>query len=126
MRALRAAWGVPVGLPATKWMAELGAFALRSDTELLLKSRRVVPGRLLEAGFTFDHAQWPEAADDLVRRVRGVASPGEPSAPADRQRSRRFAFPARTNKLALHHHATLDGNCSPGVNPSGLLLPPRW
>ncbi|UKY47610.1 TIGR01777 family oxidoreductase [Streptomyces inhibens] len=71
MRALRAARGVPVGLPATKWMAELGAFALRSDTELLLKSRRVVPGRLLEAGFAFDHPQWPEAADDLVRRVRG-------------------------------------------------------
>ncbi|WEV29001.1 TIGR01777 family oxidoreductase [Streptomyces sp. 71268] len=71
MRALRTAWGVPVGLPATRWMAEIGAFALRSDTELLLKSRRVVPGRLLEAGFTFDHAQWPRAADDLVRRARG-------------------------------------------------------
>ncbi|AVV43963.1 epimerase [Streptomyces sp. P3] len=70
MRALRGAWGVPVGLPATRWMAELGAFALRSDTELLLKSRRVVPGRLLEAGFVFDHPQWPQAADDLVRRVR--------------------------------------------------------
>jgi uncharacterized protein (TIGR01777 family) len=71
MGVLRAALGVPVGLPATRWMAELGAFALRSDTELLLKSRRVVPGRLLEAGFAFDHAQWPEAADDLVRRARG-------------------------------------------------------
>ncbi|GAA4691204.1 TIGR01777 family oxidoreductase [Streptomyces youssoufiensis] len=71
MRALRTAWGVPVGLPATRWMAELGALALRSDTELLLKSRRVVPGRLLEAGFTFDHARWPQAADDLVRRARG-------------------------------------------------------
>lgn len=72
MRALRAAWGVPVGLPATAWMAELGAFALRTDTELLLKSRRVVPGRLLDAGFTFDFDRWPEAADDLVRRVRGA------------------------------------------------------
>jgi uncharacterized protein len=70
MRALRRAWGVPVGLPATKWMAELGAFALRSDTELLLKSRRVVPGRLLDAGFAFEHPQWPEAAADLVRRAR--------------------------------------------------------
>lgn len=76
MRALRAAWGVPVGLPATRWMAELGAFALRSDTELLLKSRRVVPGRLLDAGFTFDHAEWPEAAADLVHRVRDRAKPG--------------------------------------------------
>jgi uncharacterized protein (TIGR01777 family) len=76
MRALRASWGAPVGLPATKWMAELGALALRSDTELLLKSRRVVPGRLLEAGFAFDHAEWPEAADDLVRRVRGERRSG--------------------------------------------------
>jgi uncharacterized protein (TIGR01777 family) len=70
MRELRSAWGVPVGLPATKWMAELGAFALRSDTELLLKSRRVVPGRLSAAGFAFEYAGWPEAAGDLVRRRR--------------------------------------------------------
>jgi uncharacterized protein len=70
MRALRAAWAVPVGLPSTSWMAEIGAFVLRSDTELLLKSRRVVPTRLIEAGFHFDHAQWPEASADLVRRRR--------------------------------------------------------
>ncbi|MGI5325020.1 TIGR01777 family oxidoreductase [Actinomadura nitritigenes] len=70
MRALRTAWGMPVGLPATAWMAEIGALALRSDTELLLKSRRVVPGRLLDAGFAFDHPHWPEAAADLVRLVR--------------------------------------------------------
>ncbi|CAM5611516.1 TIGR01777 family oxidoreductase [Streptomyces coeruleorubidus] len=70
MRALRTAWGVPVGLPATRLMAEAGAFVLRSDTELLLKSRRVVPGRLLDAGFTFGHPDWAAAADDLVRRFR--------------------------------------------------------
>ncbi|OAR22065.1 TIGR01777 family protein [Streptomyces sp. ERV7] len=70
MRGLRAAWRVPVGLPATKGMAELGAFVLRSDTELLLKSRRVVPGRLLDAGFTFDHGEWPDAARDLAERRR--------------------------------------------------------
>lgn len=61
---------MPVGLPATKWMASVGAFVLRTDTELLLKSRRVVPGRLLAEGFTFDHPQWREAATDLVRRAR--------------------------------------------------------
>ncbi|MFE1923544.1 DUF1731 domain-containing protein [Streptomyces asoensis] len=71
MRALRGAWGVPVGLPATRWMAEIGAFALRTDTELLLKSRRVVPGRLLDAGFAFDRPEWSPAAADLVRRARG-------------------------------------------------------
>ncbi|WP_105968626.1 TIGR01777 family oxidoreductase [Streptomyces geranii] len=71
MRALRGAWGVPLGLPATRWMAELGAFALRSDTELLLKSRRVVPGRLLDAGFAFEHGEWTGAAVELVGRVRG-------------------------------------------------------
>jgi uncharacterized protein (TIGR01777 family) len=71
MRDLRSAWRVPAGLPATKWMAEIGAFALRSDTELLLKSRRVIPGRLLEAGFAFDHPAWRGAAEDLVGRRRG-------------------------------------------------------
>lgn len=70
MRALRRSWGRRPGLPATAWMAEIGAWALRSDTELLLKSRRVVPGRLLDAGFAFEHGQWPDAAGDLVERVR--------------------------------------------------------
>jgi uncharacterized protein len=70
MRELRAAWGVPVGLPATRWMAELGALAIRTDTELLLKSRRVVPALLTAAGFEFRHGTWPEAARDLVRRAR--------------------------------------------------------
>jgi len=70
MTDLRRAWGRRVGLPATAWMAEIGAWVLRTDTELLLKSRRVVPGRLLEAGFGFEHPQWAGAAEDLVRRVR--------------------------------------------------------
>jgi uncharacterized protein len=71
MRELRGAWGVPIGLPATRWMAEVGALALRSDTELLLKSRRVVPELLTAAGFEFRQGTWPDAARDLVRRARG-------------------------------------------------------
>ncbi|WP_290062083.1 TIGR01777 family oxidoreductase [Amycolatopsis solani] len=67
LRALRAAAGVPVGLPATRWMASIGAFVLRSDPELLLKSRFVVPGRLLDAGFAFEYPAWPAAAENLVR-----------------------------------------------------------
>ena len=70
MRELRSAWRMPVGLRATKWMAEIGALAMRSDTELLLKSRRVVPGRLVDAGFTFGYPDWRMAAMDLVPRRR--------------------------------------------------------
>jgi uncharacterized protein len=76
MRELRAAWGVHVGLPATRWMAELGALAVRSDTELLLKSRRVVPGLLTAAGFEFRYGTWPEAARDLVQRARSRDAAG--------------------------------------------------
>ena len=72
MRALRQACGVGFGLPAMGWMLELGAWLLRSETELILKSRRVVPGRLLEGGFAFDYPTWPEAARELCERSRGA------------------------------------------------------
>ncbi len=72
MRALREAWGTRIGLPATRWMLEVGALFLRTETELVLKSRRVVPGRLLEAGFVFDHPSWPEAARELCAAWRAL------------------------------------------------------
>lgn len=81
MRVLRQAWGMPVGLPATRWMVELGAWLLRTESELPLKSRRVVPARLLESGFVFHWPTWPEAAQDLCRRWRQ----GLPQQPAPRQ-----------------------------------------
>jgi uncharacterized protein (TIGR01777 family) len=71
MRTLREAWGMPVGLPAKRWMLEAGAVFLGTETELVLKSRRVVPGRLLKAGFTFQFPTWKEAAVLLCDRVRG-------------------------------------------------------
>lgn len=67
-RVLREALGVRIGLPATAWMAKLGAIAMRTDAELLLKSRRVVPGRLLEVGFAFQFPDWTSACQDLVKR----------------------------------------------------------
>jgi len=70
MKTLREAWGMPIGLPATRWMLEIGTLLMRTETELVLKSRRVVPGRLLEAGFEFDFPEWPAAAADLCRRWR--------------------------------------------------------
>ena len=68
MRGLRRASGIKFGLPATRAMLELGAWVLRTETELVLKSRRVVPGRLLDAGFRFAYPNWPEAAADLCGR----------------------------------------------------------
>lgn len=71
MRALRVATRVPFGMPATARMLAVGAALLRTDTELLLKSRRVTPGRLLAGDFRFEFPTWPEAARDLVERWRG-------------------------------------------------------
>jgi uncharacterized protein (TIGR01777 family) len=72
MAALRAAWGIRIGLPATARMMEIAATVLRTDSELTLKSRRVVPRRLLDAGFSFEFPEWPTAAKELVQRRRAV------------------------------------------------------
>jgi len=53
-----------------EWMLELAAVFLRTETELILKSRRVVPGRLLDRGFQFEFPEWAAAAADRVRRWR--------------------------------------------------------
>lgn len=70
MATLRRAWGTRIGLPSARWMLEIGALLMGSETELILKSRRVVPGRLLQAGMTFAQPRWAGAADDLCRRWR--------------------------------------------------------
>jgi len=77
MRLLREAAGVRFGLPARDWMLEVGAFFMRTETELVLKSRRVVPGRLLEHGFRFRFPDWEDAARDLYRRWKALRSQGE-------------------------------------------------
>jgi len=70
MRGLREAWGIPIGLPAMKWMIEIGTIFMRSESELVLKSRRVVPGILMQNGFKFEFPLWPDAAKDLCRQWR--------------------------------------------------------
>jgi uncharacterized protein len=75
MAALRNAWGTRVGLPAREWMLEMGAVFLRTETELILKSRRVIPGRMLTHGFQFDFPEWPSAARDPIVRWRARAMP---------------------------------------------------
>lgn len=70
LRAIREAWGTAVGLPTSSWMLEIGTWLMRTESELVLKSRRVVPGRLLDAGFEFRFPHWPPAARELVARWR--------------------------------------------------------
>lgn len=68
MREFRKAWGARIGLPACGPVLELGCFLMRTESELVLKNRRSVPGRLLESGFEFQFPEWPEAVRDLVGR----------------------------------------------------------
>lgn len=70
MAHLRRACGMPIGLPATAWMMEIAAFLIGTESELTLKSRNVVPARLLKAGFRFAWPDWEKSAEDLVRRAK--------------------------------------------------------
>jgi NAD dependent epimerase/dehydratase family enzyme len=70
MEELREAWGMPNGVPVPAVAIELAAVFLRTESELVLKSRRVVPGRLLDAGFDFEFPEWRQAAEDLVAQWR--------------------------------------------------------
>jgi hypothetical protein len=66
MRIFRQAIGRRRGLPASRWMLELGAFFLRTETELICKSRRVIPGRLTRAGFAFSYPAMRGAIENLI------------------------------------------------------------
>ncbi len=69
MKLFREVCRVPIGLPATEWMLEIGAFFLRTETELIFKSRRVVPGKLVASGFEFRFAEFRNALVDLEKRL---------------------------------------------------------
>jgi uncharacterized protein (TIGR01777 family) len=70
MKVLRKAWGIPFGLPAPGLLLEVGTFLLRTESELVLKSRRVVPGKMRDAGFIFEFPEWASATKDLCERWR--------------------------------------------------------
>jgi len=74
MKILRETCHVSIGLPSAAWMLEVGAAVLGTETELLLKSRRVIPVRLLEHGFRFTYPDWTSAARDLCRHMAPAAA----------------------------------------------------
>lgn len=69
MKIMRRECGPGFGLPAMAWMLEIAAFVHRTETELLLKSRRVVPSRLLASGYRFRFARFSEAAADIAKEL---------------------------------------------------------
>ncbi len=77
MRTLRETAGIKFALPAARWMLQLGAFVMRTETELLLKSRRVIPARLEAVGFAFQFPHFISAIRDLAARY-----PQKPTNPA--------------------------------------------
>ncbi len=70
MRELRKACGMPLGLAAIRPMVNLGAVMMGIEPELILKSRRVEPCRLMDSGLRFRFRTWPAAAADLCQRSR--------------------------------------------------------
>ncbi|HUL51481.1 MAG TPA: TIGR01777 family oxidoreductase [Candidatus Nitrosotalea sp.] len=70
MAAVRKVINAPFGLPAPRWLLEIGAMFMRTETELIIKSRRVVPGKLLTSGFVFRHPQLLPAIDQLVNQEK--------------------------------------------------------
>ena len=71
MKTFREVCGMPLGLPAAAWMLEVGAFIVRTETELLIKSRRVVPGRLADSGFEFQFPRLRQAVEYLNNKMGG-------------------------------------------------------
>ncbi len=68
MKILRETVKAPLGLPATAWMLTIGTFFMGTETELLLKSRRVVPGKLLNSGFEFRFPDWRAACEEIIAK----------------------------------------------------------
>lgn len=66
MRLFRELYKMPLGLPATKWMLEIGAFFIRTETELVLKSRNVIPAKALKEGFEFLFKDMPTCLKNLA------------------------------------------------------------
>jgi NAD dependent epimerase/dehydratase family enzyme len=70
MHIIRRAYGAPFGLPAPQWLLEVGAMVIGTETELILKSRWVIPKRLLDSGFIFQYPKAEHAVHDILSLKR--------------------------------------------------------
>ena len=67
MRLLRAEMNIPFGIPSPKWMLEMGAIFIRTETELVLKSRWVIPDKLEKAGYKFEFPFLDQTVKDILQ-----------------------------------------------------------
>lgn len=67
MRAIRKTVGVPFGLPMPKWLLEMGARIIKTETELIIKSRNVIPKKLIDAGFKHRYGNLDDALKQIVK-----------------------------------------------------------
>ena len=67
MRVIRQAIHMPFGLPSPKWLLGIGAAIIGTETELILKSRWVVPKRLLDMGFEFEYPNIEKAVKACIK-----------------------------------------------------------
>ncbi len=74
MATIRRILGVRFSFPTRRWMLEIGALVLRTETELLLKSRWVLPSRLQREGFVFEHP----LIEGALREITGRVPEGDP------------------------------------------------
>ncbi len=66
MKIFREKMKMPFGIPTPKFLLEIGAFLIRTETELLLKSRWVTPQRLQNEGFEFDYPDLGKAIEESL------------------------------------------------------------
>lgn len=67
MQKLRTAAHRSVGLPAPKWLLKIGARIIKTETELILKSRFIQPEKLINSGFIFHYPTVDSALKKLVK-----------------------------------------------------------
>jgi NAD dependent epimerase/dehydratase family enzyme len=72
MKKLRKAVGCPFGIPMNTFLLEIGSFFIRTETELVLKSRNVIPKRLLENRFEFKFDSVDAVFDDLLIKINNL------------------------------------------------------
>jgi len=72
MKLLRSEMKIPFGISSPKWLLEIGAALINTETELILKSRWVLPERLTEKGYVFNHSQLEKALSDILHNKNQV------------------------------------------------------